>query len=242
MSSSYSEPRESTWAVPFSRDEGLCTDGLCIDPALLCAPTGDSILEATIGDNQGRTVLHHSYDAFLSSHFHHPRAEREAFLACFQVAPQPSLPTYGVSVARFSVVLVQTNVLQVQPHGAGGRVVGQDIRCGSDKTSRRARMVCTVCNRGFGRAQELARHRKDVHEQSRRCLFCGFKWTRPSNIKAHLLDRHRGKFTAELLVTIQALRGQMIVAFLDEYDQGLWRGGRTSFQSHLYFSRSNHVS
>ncbi|KAH9992831.1 hypothetical protein BJV77DRAFT_1150017 [Russula vinacea] len=208
MSSSYSEPRESTWAVPFSRDEGLCTDGLCIDPALLCAPTGDSILEATTGDNQGRTVLHHSYDAFLSSHFHHPRAEREAFLACFQVAPQPSLPTYGV-----------------QPHGAGGRVVGQDIRCGSDKTSRRARMVCTVCNRGFGRAQELARHRKDVHEQSRRCLFCGFKWTRPSNIKAHLLDRHRGKFTAELLVTIQALRGQMIVAFLDEYDQGLWRGG-----------------
>ena len=80
------------------------------------------------------------------------------------------------------------------------------------------RAVCTDCNIGFGRVQELARHRKDVHERRRICLFCDFKWTRPSNIKAHLFAKHSENFTAENLVTIQALRGRMIVAFLDEYN------------------------
>lgn len=51
-------------------------------------------------------------------------------------------------------------------------------------------------------------------------MFCGFRWTRPINIKTHLLAKHRGKFNAEILITIQALRGRMIVAFLDGYDQG----------------------
>ena len=165
--------------MPFSRDEGLCSDSPCIDPALFCAPTGDSTLEATIGDNQGWTACHHSYDASLPSHFRHPRA-REALLVCFQLGPQASLPIYEVSVTRFPVVLVQSNVLQAQPHGIEGRVASHDSRCG---TSCRAEIVCTVCNRGFGRAQELARHQKDVHEQSRRCLFCGFRWTRPVTLR-----------------------------------------------------------
>jgi hypothetical protein len=85
--------------------------------------------------------------------------------------------------------------------------------------NRRARAICTNCNKSFGRVQELDRHRKDVHEQPRHCLFCGFKWTRPNNIKAHLLDKHRENFNAELLDTIQTSRGRMIVAFLDDYDQ-----------------------
>ena len=84
--------------------------------------------------------------------------------------------------------------------------------------NRKVRAVCTDCSKGFGRAQELARHRKDVHERPRNCLFCGFKWTRPSNIKAHLFAKHGEKFTAEHRVTIQALRGRMIVAFLDAYN------------------------
>ena len=61
---------------------------------------------------------------------------------------------------------------------------------------------------------------KDKHETRRQCTFCHFRWSRPNNIKVHLLARHRGKFTPELLITIRALRGQMIVAFLDEYNLG----------------------
>jgi hypothetical protein len=107
------------------------------------------------------------------------------------------------------------------PHGTGGHVIIQDTQGrGSGNMNRSARSVCTDCNKSFGRAQELARHWRDVHEQPRRCLFCSSKWTRPSSIKAHLLSKHRGEFTAEFLDKIQVLRGQMIVAFLDEYGQG----------------------
>ncbi len=84
----------------------------------------------------------------------------------------------------------------------------------------KARAICADCGRGFGRVQELARHRKDSHEEPRQCPFCDFKWTRPYNIKAHILARHCGKFTAELLVVIKALRGRMIIAFLDGYNLG----------------------
>jgi DNA-directed RNA polymerase subunit RPC12/RpoP len=89
---------------------------------------------------------------------------------------------------------------------------------GGHNMNRKVRAVCANCNKGFGRAQELARHRKDVHERPRNCPFCGFKWTRPSNIKAHLFAKHSKKFSAENLVAIQALRGRMIVAFLDAYN------------------------
>ncbi len=34
------------------------------------------------------------------------------------------------------------------------------------------------------------------------------------------MARHCGKFTAELLVVIKALRGRMIIAFLDGYNLG----------------------
>lgn len=116
---------------------------------------------------------------------------------------------------------MQTNVPQARPHETGGHVTTQASQDGGSRNmNRRARTVCTDCNRRFGRAQELDRHRRDVHEQPRYCPFCDFKWTRPNNIKTHLLTRHRGKFTAELLVTIRALRGRMIIAFLDGYDQG----------------------
>ena len=80
------------------------------------------------------------------------------------------------------------------------------------------RPTCTVadCKKDFARVQELKRHLKDRHEPRRQCPFCHFRWTRPNNIKVHLLAKHRGRFTPELLITIRALRGQMIVAFLDE--------------------------
>ncbi|KAI0277738.1 hypothetical protein BGY98DRAFT_934184 [Russula aff. rugulosa BPL654] len=124
------------------------------------------------------------------------------------VGPQPQLLTYEDPS---------------RPHGTGlgGHVTIQRAhwqdRCGRNK-NRKVRAVCTNCNKVFGRAQELARHRKDVHEPPRNCLFCGFKWTRPSNIKTHLFAKHSEKFTAEHLVTIQALHGRMIVAFLDAYN------------------------
>jgi hypothetical protein len=119
------------------------------------------------------------------------------------------------------VIRVQTNEPQARPHGTRGHVTFQDTQdCGRGNMKRRAQTTCADCNKSFGRPQELSRHRQDVHKKPRHCLFCGVKWTRPSNIKAHLLTKHREKFTAELLVVIQALRGRTIVAFLDGYTEG----------------------
>ena len=118
--------------------------------------------------------------------------------------------------------MIRTNVLQARPHGAGlgGHVAIQRTHWQnrSYNVNRKVRPICANCDKSFGRTQELARHRKDVHERPRNCLFCDFKWTRPSNIKTHLLAKHGKEFTAGNLVTIQALRGRMIVAFLDAYN------------------------
>ena len=131
---------------------------------------------------------------------------------------------YEVSISRLPMIRVQINVPQapIRPHGtAGGHAILQDPQVrGSVSTNRRLRPTCTDCNRDFSRVQEYKRHLKDVHEPRRQCPFCDFEWTRPNNIKVHLLAKHREKFTAELLVTIQAMRGQMIVSFLDRYNQG----------------------
>ena len=109
---------------------------------------------------------------------------------------------------------------------AGGHVIFRDaLDPGSGNTSRRVRPTCTDCNKDFLRVQELKRHLKDIHEPRRQCPFCGFMWTRPNNIKVHLLAKHRDNFTAELLVTIQAMRGQMIAKFLDSYNQGYGLSG-----------------
>ncbi len=173
--------------------EGLRAGDPCINPALLCAPTGGPTLEATVACVQSPVAQGH----------------------------QPQLSTYEVSIARF--FFIRTKVFQARPHGSGleGHVNTQRTRLqgrGSHNMNPKVRTVCTVCGESFGRAQELARHRKDVHERPRRCLFCGFKWTRPYNIKAHLVAKHSEKFTAELLATFQALRGRLIVAFLDAYN------------------------
>jgi hypothetical protein len=219
MSSLFSEPADFLWAVDM---EGLYSGDPRINSALFCVPAGDSISEATAADKQGMVTFHHGDGLEASSksplHFHHVRAEMGAFTTCIQPVPQlePNLPTYRVSVARFPMIRVQIVAPQARPFGAGENATIQDTR----KMNRKAQNVCTDCNKGFKRAQELARHRKDVHEQRRHCLFCGFKWTRPSNIKAHLLTKHSENFTADLLVTIQALRGRLIVAFLDAYNQG----------------------
>lgn len=219
MSPSFPEPtdfsREAAWEGPYSGDPR-------INPELFWVPADDSISEATVADKQGTVAFHHGDRLGASSksplHFHHVHAEMGAFTASIQSVPrlEPNLPTYRVSVATFPVIRVPIVAPQDRPFGAGEHVTIQDTR----KMNREARSVCTDCNKGFGRAQELARHRKDVHEQRRHCLFCPFKWSRPSNIKAHLLTKHSEKFTADLLVTIQALRGRLIVAFLDAYNQG----------------------
>jgi hypothetical protein len=211
-----SDPTESFLVLPCPGREVLYVGIPYINPALPCAPTADSSLEATVRDKQGRTTFYHSDEASLlvpSAHFRH---------SCVQLGPQPHLPNYEVSAARFPMVLGHgsesklglTNVPQARPHEAGGHVTthaSQDRDGGSRNMNHRAARawaVCTDCNRRFGLAQELARrrHRRDVHEQPRYCPFCDFKWTRPNNIKTHLLTRHRGKVTAELLVTIRALR------------------------------------
>lgn len=210
MPSPFSEPTESFLTVLRLGGEELRADGPYINPTLLCASIGDSTLEAAVMDKKGRTTFDHGDDVSLPLSFRH---------SCIQSEPQPNLPSYEVSVTRSPAIRIQLNVPQARAHETSGHVTTQPTQdCGSRNMNRRARNICTDCNRRFGRAQELARHRKDVHEQPRYCLFCGFKWTRPISIKTHLLARHREKFNAELLVTIQALRGRMIVAFLDEYD------------------------
>ena len=182
------------WTVPFSSGEGPRTGSSCINPALLCVPTEDPAAETTVARVQ------------------------------LPVESQPQLSTYEVSIAR--CFKIRTNVSQVRLHGTeiGGHATIQRTDPGwQDSGSRnvncrKVRVVCTNCDRSFGRAQELARHRKDKHERPRNCLFCGFKWTRPSNIKAHLFAKHSENFTAEYLVMIRALRGRMMVAFLDAFN------------------------
>lgn len=98
--SSFSELTEFSCAVRTSDEEGLDAGCTCINPALLCAPTGDSIFEATVGDKQGMTV-YHGGEASLPSHSH---ARTKASLAYVQQEPQPNLPnflTYEVSIAWF---------------------------------------------------------------------------------------------------------------------------------------------
>ena len=233
MSPSFSEPTESPWTVPSAVEQGLYADGLCTNPAPLCAPTDDLTLEATIGDEQARTwtTFHYSEESFSPAHFHQQP----------EFGPRPNSLTYEVSVSRFPSSENRLNVPQALnwPHGTVGHMTIQDTQGrGSGNMNRKARSVCTDCNKSFGRAQELARHRRDVHEQPRRSLFCNLKWTRPSYIKAHLLSKHRGKLTTELLDNIRVLRGQMIVAFLDEYVQGF--GAEVgSIPPSLDFSDSN---
>jgi hypothetical protein len=222
MISSFSEPANFLWAAG-GLSEGLCSGDPRINSVLLCVPTGDSIFEATVADldKQGETAFYHGDEASSPLHFHRVSATAEtgAFTACIYPGPQPNLPTYRVSVTRCPMIQVQIIASQVQPSGVGEHV--QDTEDGDIRNmKRKALTVCTDCNKGFGRAQELTRHRKDVHEQRRRCLFCGFKWTRPSNIKAHLFAKHSEKFTVKHLVAMQALRGRMIIAFLDAYNQG----------------------
>lgn len=103
MTSSFSEPKELPRSMPSSMPvvgEGLYTGSPYINPALLCAPTGHSTLEATVGDTRGRTAFHAGNEISLPSHFHYPYAKMEPFLARVQSTPQPNFPTYEVSIAR----------------------------------------------------------------------------------------------------------------------------------------------
>ena len=105
MSSSFSEPAEFPWAVAFTGEEGFYSDGLCTNPPPLCAPTDDSTLEATIGEEQATTwtAFHYGEEAFLLPHIHHPHAKAESFLVCVQpeFGPRPNLLTYEVSASTF---------------------------------------------------------------------------------------------------------------------------------------------
>jgi hypothetical protein len=78
--------------------------------------------------------------------------------------------------------------------------------------------VCLLCPSVFKRIQELKRHIRDKHMDRRRCPFCTFRWTRPNNIKVHIISKHAERFTAELLEAIRDLRGRQVIAFVDGYD------------------------
>lgn len=88
------ELTELFYTVPSSGRMGLCFCGACINPALFHAPTGGSILEATVPGNQGRTTSRHENEASLPSEFHHPRVRTETFFDWVQSGPPPNLPTH----------------------------------------------------------------------------------------------------------------------------------------------------
>ncbi len=75
---------------------------ICINPALLCASTVDSTLEATLLplSEQGRTAFHHGDEASLPSHLHHQGVNMEAFPACVELGPQPNLLAGPLLAAR----------------------------------------------------------------------------------------------------------------------------------------------
>jgi len=83
-----------------------------------------------------------------------------------------------------------------------------------------AQSVCVLCASVFKRIQELKRHIRDKHMDRRLCPFCTFRWSRPNNIKVHIISEHAERFTAELLEAIKGLRGRQVIAFVDGYDNG----------------------
>jgi len=119
------------------------------------------------------------------------------------------------------VIWSHTNVVyQAQHHGTGGNLPAQSVT--TDQRSRtsggRARPICVYCDKEFRRVQELKRHLKDIHMPRRGCPFCPFMWTRPGQIKAHLIADHAEQFTAEVLEGIKALCGRRVIEFVDAYD------------------------
>ncbi|KAH9019166.1 hypothetical protein EDB85DRAFT_582479 [Lactarius pseudohatsudake] len=82
--------------------------------------------------------------------------------------------------------------------------------------------VCKICNRRFGRLQELKRHMGQVHQPLRKCPFnpCAYKWNRPDKIKAHITNKHRNELCPEVFQKVSALRGKSIVEFVDAYELG----------------------
>lgn len=61
---------------------------------------------------------------------------------------------------------------------------------------------------------------REKHKHQRPCPFCGFMWSRPDKIKAHIMSNHAKRFTAEMLDELAALRGQQVIKFLGGYRHG----------------------
>jgi len=80
--------------------------------------------------------------------------------------------------------------------------------------------VSLHCGSVFKRILELKRHMIDKHMARRRCPFCAFRWSRPNNIKVHIISKHAKRFTAEILEGIKGLRGRDVIAFIGGYDCG----------------------
>jgi uncharacterized C2H2 Zn-finger protein len=80
---------------------------------------------------------------------------------------------------------------------------------------KRERPRCPVCEKDFGRTQDVERHIRDIHTPKKKCPLCDMEWTRPESIKAHLINQHSGDFTTDTRNEINALRGRDVVQFLE---------------------------
>jgi CRISPR/Cas system-associated protein Cas10 (large subunit of type III CRISPR-Cas system) len=75
-----------------------------------------------------------------------------------------------------------------------------------DKASPK-RHRCAECGKQYLRAQELKRHKRDKHEQLRKCPFCRAEWSRTEKIRAHIITDHRDRFNEKEHQEIRRLRG-----------------------------------
>ncbi|KAF8267990.1 hypothetical protein EI94DRAFT_1728905 [Lactarius quietus] len=79
---------------------------------------------------------------------------------------------------------------------------------------------CTVCSKGYPRPQELRRHKRDKHGQTRKCPFCCTIWTRPARIRKHVLNSHRSLLSEQEQEAIHLLRGlNDTIRFLAQFEQ-----------------------
>ncbi|KAI0250571.1 hypothetical protein BJV78DRAFT_554760 [Lactifluus subvellereus] len=79
------------------------------------------------------------------------------------------------------------------------------------------RYRCAECGKQYRRAQELKRHKRDKHEQLRKCPFCRTEWSRPEKIRAHIITDHADHFNEKEHHEIRRLRGRTdTIHFLTE--------------------------
>ncbi|KAI0255221.1 hypothetical protein BJV78DRAFT_1151658 [Lactifluus subvellereus] len=142
--------------------------------------------------------------------------ELASVFTCSQPERLPSMPSIEVWAAQCLEGRVHSNgTLRTPLYGTTQHKRTASSRVPTyPRTANSERPLCTICEKDFGRVQELDRHTKAKHMTPSQCLFCSMKWTRPDKIRTHLMDKHRECFSTETWEKINALRARDLVEFL----------------------------